>query len=90
MKIVCDLDGNSVTKEVYKVQIALFGGPSALMYNEDKTQTYETNNRQEVKAIRDFIGKGNVKVYVMGHLNNNGQIVMEKVIPKKVSDRYNW
>lgn len=38
MKILCKLDGKDVLKEVYKVQVALFGGPSILIYNENRTQ----------------------------------------------------
>lgn len=90
MEILCKLDGKDVLKEVYKVQVALFGGPSVLIYNEDRTQRYEVHNKKEIQAIQKFIGKTNVKVYVAGHLNEDGQIVMEKVIPRKISQSYNW
>lgn len=90
MKILCKLDGKDVLKEVYKVQVALFGGPSILIYNEDRTQRYEVHSKKEIQAIQKFIGKRNVKVYVAGDMNEDGQIVMEKVIPKKISQDYNW
>lgn len=77
-------------KQIYKIQVALFGGPSILIYNEDRTERYEVHAIEEINAIQKFIGKGKVKVYVAGYLNENGQIVMEKVIPNKISRTYRW
>ena len=36
--------------EVYKVQVALFGGPSVLIYNEDRTQQWEETKPNNVKS----------------------------------------
>ena len=33
MKILCKLNGKEVLKEVYKVQVSIFGTPSILIYN---------------------------------------------------------
>lgn len=90
MKIECKLDGKDTFREVYKVQVSLFGGPSILIYNEDRTQLYQVHSTIEIKAIQKFIGKNKVKVYVAGYQNEDGQIVMEKVIPDKISRRYDW
>lgn len=90
MKILCKLDGKDTFREVYKVQVALFGGPGVMIYNEDRTQLYETHNAAEIKAIRKFIGNKTVKSYIAGYQNANGQIIMEKVIPNKISKEYEW
>ena len=90
MKILCKLDGKDVLKEVYKVQVSIFGTPSILIYNEDKTQLYQVHSKKEIQAIRKFIGQKNIKVYVAGDINEDGQIIMEKVIPNKISRGYNW
>lgn len=90
MKIFCKLDGKEVLKEVYKVQISLFDKSGALIYNEDRSERWETHNKTEVKLIQRFIGKSNRKAYVAGYLNSNGQIVMEKVIPFNISRHYTW
>jgi len=90
MKILCKLDGKEVLKEIYKVQVALFGGPGILIYNEDRSELWETHNKKEVSVIRNVIGKSNVKGYVAGHLNENGQIVIEKAIPYKIWKDYRW
>jgi hypothetical protein len=90
MKIKAYLGKEELELEVYKVQVALFGGPSVLIYNEDRTQRYEVHSIKEVKAIRKFIGNKTVKAYVAGNLNEDGQIVMQKLIPRSISKDYTW
>ena len=90
MKIKTYLKDIEIELEVYKVQVALFGGPSVLIYNEDRTQIYETQKPEEVKTICNFIGKNKIKAYVCGSQNKKGQIVMQKVIPESISNKYNW
>lgn len=90
MKIEAYLGKDKLELEVYKVQVALFGGPSILIYNEDRSQTYQVHSEKEVKEIRKLIGKSTVKCYVCGNQNPEGQIVMMKVIPDKISRDYNW
>lgn len=62
--------------EVYKVQVALFGGPSVLIYNEDKTQLWEESNKNNVETLRNFIGKNTIKCYCIGYQNKKGQIML--------------
>lgn len=90
MKIKAYLGKEELELEVYKVQVAIFGEPSALIYNEDRTQLYQMHARKEVKAIRKFIGKKTLKCYVGGILNPEGQIQLMKVIPDDISKDYNW
>lgn len=90
MKIEAYLEGRKLKLEVYKVQVALFGGPSILIYNEDKTQMYETSNRNEVNEMLKFIGKGNFKVYACGNRNSDGKITLMQVIPNDIAKDYNW
>lgn len=54
--------------EIYKIQIALFGGPAALIYNEDRTQMYETTDKDEVADLSNFIGSK--KAFVAGKYND--------------------
>ena len=49
------IENKMIPLEVYKVQVALFGGPSVLIYNEDRTQQWEETKPNNVKAIREFI-----------------------------------
>ena len=91
MKIKTYLDNIEIELEVYKVQTSLFGKtPSVLIYNEDKTQMYETANPKEVKTIRKFIGLKSVKEYCCGYQNEDGQIVLQKLIPRSISKEYRW
>ena len=70
--------------EVYKVQVALFGGPSVLIYNEDRTQEWEEHKKNNVEALIKFIGKGVVKCYCCGYQNEQGQIVLvDKIYNEK-------
>ena len=75
-----------VPLEVYKVQVALFGGPSVLIYNEDRTQEWEETKPKNVKALLNFIGKNIVKCYCAGYQNDNGQIVLVD----KIEDKKYW
>lgn len=68
-----DYDGEL---EVYKIQTALFGGPSVLIYNEDRTQMWEETKSNNVKALQEFMGKNVVKCYAIGFQNKKGQIVL--------------
>lgn len=90
MKINAYLDKDELELEVYKVQVALFGGPSILIYNEDRTQMYETHNRNEVKEMQKLIGRQTTKCYVCGNQNSDGKIVLMKVIPNDIAKEYNW
>lgn len=90
MKIKCYLGKDELELEVYKVQVAIFGGPSILIYNEDRSQRYEVHSTKEINTIRKFIGKKTVKCYVAGNQNPEGQIVMMKVIPHNISKEYDW
>ena len=70
--------------EVYKLQTALFGGPSVLIYNEDRTQEWEEHKKNNVKALQEFMGPGVVKCYACGFQNEKGQIMLlEKVNNEK-------
>ena len=90
MKIKAYIGKDELELEVYKVQVAMFGRPSILICNEDKSQRYEVHAEKEIKAIRKFIGKKTIKCYVCGNQNPEGQIVMMKVIPNDISKEYNW
>lgn len=90
MKLLCKTNNKEVLREVYKVQVAIFGGPAVLIYNEDRTETYETTNPKEVANIRKFIGPNTVKTYIVGYLDKNGKIVMEKVVPKNMCEGCYW
>lgn len=79
MKVKAKLDGVPLELEVYKVQIALFGGPGALIYNEDKTELYETHDAAEVREIGKMI-KGKDKAFVAGYYNDKQQICLEKLL----------
>ena len=91
MKIKCYIGKVELELEVYKVQVSLFGKtPSVLIYNEDKSQLYETCDRKELKTIRKFIGNKTLKCYVTGNQTEDGKIVFQKVIPRNISYEYNW
>lgn len=91
MKIKCYIGNVEVNLEVYKVQVSLFGKiPSVLIYNEDKSQLYETNDKKEVMRIRKFIGHTTIKCYIAGNQGEDGQIVFQKVIPRAISKDYTW
>ena len=91
MKIKCYIGKIEVELEVYKVQVSLFGKtPSVLIYNEDKSQLYETCDKKEVMKIRKFIGHTTIKCYIAGNQNEDGRIVFQKVIPRTISYSYNW
>ena len=65
--------------EVYKMQTSLFssdGIGSVLIYNEDRTQLWEEFKPNNVKALREFMGKNVVKCYACGYQNDKGQIVL--------------
>ena len=62
--------------EVYKIQVALFGGPGVLIYNEDRTQMLNEMNPKNVKVLRKFIGENVIKCYCCGYQNKKGQIVL--------------
>ena len=86
MKMQCKLNDRPVELEVYKVQVALFGGPSVLIYNEDRTQQWQEDKPNNVKALRKFIGNRNVKVYALGYQDFAGRIVLQKVLPRNMWD----
>jgi len=79
MKVKAKLAGVPIELEVYKVQIALFGGPGVLIYNEDRTEEWEETNPKEVKAISKFV-ENQSKSFVAGYLNDEGQICLEKLL----------
>ena len=78
--------GKMVPLEIYKVQVALFGGPSVLIYNEDRSQMHEEYNPNNVKVLQEFIGKNVVKCYCCGYLDDNGKINLVD----KVNDEKYW
>ena len=91
MKIKCYIKDIELNLEVYKVQVSIFGKqPSVLIYNEDKTQLYETDNKKEVRIIKTFIGQKTLKAYCCGYQNEDGQIVLQEMIPRSISKNYNW
>ena len=90
MKIIGHIGLQKVKLEVYKVQVSIFGTPAVLIYNEDRSQSYEETNPNNIKAIRDFIGKNTLKCYIAGNMNSDGKIVFQKVIPNNISKDYNW
>lgn len=69
--------------EVYKIQVALFGGPGILIYNEDRTQEWEDFNPNNVNAIREFIGIDAYKAYACGYQDKNGKIILVDTVPEK-------
>ena len=74
------IDGKIIPLEVYKLQTALFGDPSVLIYNEDKTQLWEETKPNNVKVLQKFMGKNVVKCYACGFQNDKGQIqLVDKV-----------
>lgn len=79
MKVKAYLDTEELELEVYKVQIAIFGGPGCLIYNEDRTEQYETHNPKEVNEISKLI-KGKSKAFVAGYYNDKQQICLEKLL----------
>ena len=91
MKIKCYIGKTELNLEVYKVQVSIFGKtPSILIYNQDQSQLYETNDKREVSNIRKFIGSKNLKCFVAGNQNEDGKIVFQKVIPRSISKDYCW
>lgn len=90
MKIKAYLDKDELELEVYKVQVALFGEPAVLIYNEDRTEQYEETNPKQIKAIRSLIGKSTMKCFVAGHTNPEGKIVLMKVLPKDIAKDIKW
>lgn len=75
-----DVRNKPIKLEVYKVQIALFGGPGCLIYNEDKTELYETHDKSEVEAIHKFIKKE--KAFIAGQYNKKtGKIIIMHLLP---------
>lgn len=77
-------NGKFVPLEIYKLQTALFGGPSVLIYNEDRTQEWEETKSNNVKALQEFMGKNVVKCYACGFCNEKGQIqLVEKINNEK-------
>ncbi len=79
MKVKVKSDGIPLELEVYKVQIALFGGPSALIYNEDRTEIWQEDEPEKVKVISKFV-RNKPKAFVAGYLNDKGQICLEKLL----------
>lgn len=84
MKVVAyDVRNKPIELEVYKVQIALFGGPSCLIYNETRDETYETHDKKEVERIQKFIEK-KTKAFVAGQYNKkNGKIILMHLLEEK-------
>lgn len=68
--------------EVYKMQTAIFGTPSVLIYNEDRTQIWEETKPNNVKALQEFMGN-TVKCYACGFQNKKGQIQLVDLVPEK-------
>lgn len=79
MKVKAWLAGAPVELEVYKVQLALFGQSTVLIYNEDGTEEWLEINPEEVKAISEFV-KHQPKSFVAGYYNEKGQICLEKLL----------
>lgn len=73
--------------EVYKMQTSLFssdGIGSVLIYNEDRTQLWEEFKPNNVKVLKEFMGKNVVKCYAIGFQNKQGQIqLVDKIDDKK-------
>lgn len=69
--------------EVYKVQIALFGGPAALIYNEGRTQMHEETSPNNVAALRSFIGDHVEKCYCCGYYDEETEKI---VLVDKITD----
>ena len=80
--------GNQIMPlEIYKLQTALFGGPSVLIYNEDRTQEWEEHKDNNVKALQEFMGKDVIKCYACGFQNpKTGQIQLVE----KIEDTKYW
>lgn len=73
--------------QVYKVQTAIFGTPSVLIYNEDRTELWEDSKPNRVKAIKDLIGNKE-KAYVVGYSDDNGIIHILEVLTDKDKKYY--
>lgn len=77
-----DIRDKKIKLEVYKVQITLFGGPGCLIYNEDRTEIWETHNENEVNQIKNFIKSE--KAFVAGQYNKKtGKIIIMHLLPDK-------
>lgn len=79
MKVKLKLSGVETEFEVYKVQLALFGGPAVLIYNQDRTEQWQETNPEQVKTISKFV-HNRPKSFVAGYLNPKGQICLEKLL----------
>ena len=82
--------GEDIDLEVFKVQVSLFGQPAVLIYNEDRSYTYEETNQKQIKSIRNFIGKSTIKTYVAGNIDPEGKIHLMKVLPNKMIKDIHW
>ena len=75
-----DINNKKIKLEVFKVQIALFGGPAALIYNETRDIMYETTDKNEVREIRKLIKKE--KAFVAGeYVKKTGKVILMHVLP---------
>ena len=54
-----------------------------LIYNEDRTEIWETSDKKEIKIIKDFV-ENKTKSYVAGtHDKKTGKIIMMHLLPDK-------
>lgn len=90
MKLKCYIGKEALELEVYKVQVSIFGCNAVLIYNEDRTQTWKETDKNNIKAIRNFIGKDIMKTYIVGRQDKKGRIVMMKPIPYDTWKEFNW
>lgn len=81
-KGVIKVNNKFIPLEVYKIQTSIFGS-TVLIYNEDKSNIWEEHEPNNVKVIKDFIGRNIEKCYATGYLNKKGQIVLVDLIQDK-------
>ncbi len=75
-----DIRNKPIELEVYKVQVSIFGKPGCLIYNEDRSELYETDDKDEVKAIKSFVKK--YKAFVAGKYDKKtGKIIIMHLLP---------
>lgn len=76
-----DANNNPIELEVYKVQLSLFGLPGVLIYNEDRTETYQTHNENEINVISKFV-KNKYKSFAAGTYDKKtGKIILMHALP---------
>lgn len=73
-------------RQMFKVQVSITSSEpvqQCLIYNRDKSIMGQFDVTPE---IRDLMA-GRLKIYVMGHIDEKGQVVMSSEVPEGVGER---